>query len=288
MTTNPDYNIQPKKLIYLAATLRNEEPFLDEWIIYHKMIGIDHFYLYDDCESLPLEKLVEPYKEYVTVIPWYTGHEDMLGRNRQTKAYEHSIMTFGDGYKWVTFIDGDEFIVLEKHDHLSEFLATFTDAGRIFLNWYVFGHNGYYDDPPGLITSLLTRRMKNPSIRYKSITRINLIEAILSVHRCEVPRGTYTVDANNTPFNADVPNQAPIAHINHYQCRSFLNWMGRVARGNTHTGELDEQWKNDYDQCLKKFVGTVAVDRNEFIDIYMLKYKDYLTTELSRLGRLKI
>lgn len=34
--------------VCLAAILKYEEPFLDEWIVYHRMLGIDHFYLYDD------------------------------------------------------------------------------------------------------------------------------------------------------------------------------------------------------------------------------------------------
>ena len=30
--------------VCLAAILKYEEPFLDEWIVYHRMLGIDHFY----------------------------------------------------------------------------------------------------------------------------------------------------------------------------------------------------------------------------------------------------
>ncbi len=34
-------------LICAVAIVRDENPFLDEWIAYHHLLGIDHFFLYD-------------------------------------------------------------------------------------------------------------------------------------------------------------------------------------------------------------------------------------------------
>ena len=61
--------------VCLAAILKYEEPFLDEWIVYHRMLGIDHFYLYDDNPDFPLRDFLKPYKEFVTVVNWYKSWE---------------------------------------------------------------------------------------------------------------------------------------------------------------------------------------------------------------------
>ena len=36
--------------IYLAicAIFRDEAPFLDEWIAFHRLMGVEHFFLYDN------------------------------------------------------------------------------------------------------------------------------------------------------------------------------------------------------------------------------------------------
>jgi len=276
------------KTICLAAILRDEEPFLNEWLVYHKMIGIDHFFLYDDDPDLPLQKLVQPHAEYVTVIPWHYMHEECTGRNRQTKAYMHAVLEYGAGFEWITFIDGDEFIVLRKHETINDFLAGFSNAASITLNWHVFGHNGYYDDPPGLITALLTRRKERPET-IKSITRPGSIIDIRSAHTCKL-KNSGRVDANNRNYDELIyEGISDVAHINHYQCRSFKRWMRRPLRGEvsfdiTQTVPREETWRIKEEECLKQFVTTMAFDKNEMTDTYMQKYTAAILYRLMKMG----
>ena len=46
--------------------MKDEERFLDEWLAYHRLIGVDHFFLYDHASEPPLRELVAPHREYVT------------------------------------------------------------------------------------------------------------------------------------------------------------------------------------------------------------------------------
>lgn len=279
------------KEICLTAILRHEDRFLDEWLVYHKLLGIDHFFLYDDGEALSLEQLLKPHGGYVTVIPWYGRQDITEGSNRQLLAYEHSLANYGKDFKWITFIDGDEFIVLKKHKTLRDFLKTIGNAGSVSLNWHVFGHNGFYDDPRGLITAALTRRMKRPSAQLKSISRSKLIQKISRVHLCELKPGSLLVDGNGQKLgNVLYTGIDKVAHINHYQCRSFMNWMSRVDRGDTHLqgadrSHPDESWRTDKDECLRKFVATVALNKNEYPDKYMLKYTYQIMREIITLRR---
>jgi len=274
--------------VCLAAILKGEEAFTDEWILYHRMLGVSHFFLYDDDEAAPLKTFLRPHRDYVTVIPWHGKSQSLPGRDRQTKAYLHALHHGALGYEWVAFLDGDEFVTLRKHAHLQEFLSQFPRAGSISLQWHVFGHNGYYDDPPGLITASLTRRMHNPDRNVKTISRTACIADITTAHFCRLQAG-YRVDANNRNFTEELyPGKSDIAHINHYQCRSFKRWMERVVRG---VPCLDapaqvaphELWRTDADECLKKFVTTVALNKNEFVDEFMLRYQQPLEAAVAEI-----
>lgn len=278
--------------ICLAAILRDEEPFLDEWLVYHKMIGIDHFFLYDDAPELPLQKLLQPHADYVTVIPWHFMHEERPGRNRQTKAYNHAVEQYGAGFEWITFIDGDEFIVLREHENIKDFLTGFPAAASIVLHWHVFGHNGYYDDPPGLITASLIRRKEMPG-NVKSITRPEAILDVRTAHTC-VLKYDGLVDANNKSYDTGIyEGISAVAHINHYQCRSFKRWMRRPGRGEVSIDVMQpvpdtETWRMTDDACLRQFVTTVAFDKNEMTDTYMQKYAAEILYKLMKMGIKKV
>ncbi|MEO6523831.1 MAG: glycosyltransferase family 92 protein [Mucilaginibacter sp.] len=258
--------------ICLVGIAKDEEKFLDEWLVYHKMLGIDHFVLYDNSPELPLKKLLKFHSEYVTVIPW-TG--DLTSHN-QLDAYRHAAANYILAFEWVIFLDVDEFIVLRQHSNLSSFLSEFQTASAISLNWHVFGHNGYYDDPEILITSALTRRMFMPSIRVKTFTKVKDILEITSPHHCKLKSGI-RVDANNHSFKNEIYlNKTVKAHINHYQCRSFSRWVGRATRGDANFNQYncppEQLWRLSYESCLKQFVTTVALNKNEYVDEFLQGY----------------
>ena len=86
------------------------------------------------------------------------------------------------------------------------------------------------------------------------------------------------------PTGTLLSGKSDVAHINHYQCRSFLTWMGRVERGDVSFDRsqvpLEHAWRLDDQLCLRQFVETVAKDKNELVDEYMLRFArpvlDYL------------
>lgn len=278
-----------KNSICLVAIVKEEEPFLDEWILYHRMIGIDYFIIYDDDPSLPLQHFLRPYFQYLKVVNWYGQDRAVSGRMNQTKAYQDAANNHIKDFDWVAFIDADEFIVLRSHENLNDYLREFDGYTSISLNWHVFGHNGHYEDPKGLITSCLTRRMYLPSKNVKSITRTNAILEINSPHFCILTNG-HRVDANKKNFTKELYDGiTAVAHVNHYQCRSFMNWMNRAKRGdvnfNANNCPDQHRWRLTEESCLRQFVTTVALNKNEYIDEYMIKFKSSLEGMIAAIQR---
>ncbi len=267
-----------KGLICIVAILKGEEPFIDEWIAYHRIIGVDHFFLYDNDPTAPLKHLLRHHADYVTVIDWPGEHDDLPGRNKQTKAYTDSLRRIS--HRWMAFIDGDEFIVLRRHANLRLFLDKFEGVGAVRLTWHLFGNNGHYTNPKGLITASLTRRKCAPARMTKSINRVRAIASINSAHFCKLKLGFRTMDANKRPYSATpYRGQTEVAHINHYMCRSFENWMNRIERGEAAFSkentpkDKDHRWRFERELCRAKFV-EISKETNEMVDEFMLKYSE--------------
>lgn len=258
------------KNIAVVAIARDEKPFMDEWLLYHRLIGVNHFFVYDDDPTPCLQEFLQPHTEYTTTIRWYNRRSQ---GNQQIKAYQNALHHHLADYQWVAFIDIDEFIVLEKNENLGAFLVSYENTSAVSLHWRRFGHNGHYEDPKGLITSELTRRKLSPCTnRSKCITKCNAIDNIKSVHHCELKPGCSSATANT-------------AHINHYMCRSFVRWMNRPSRGDACDPRLkpDNTWKYTKEGCLQKFVTNVTLDWNEHVDKEMLKYKPQLEEAIRKI-----
>jgi hypothetical protein len=280
---------RPHETLCIVAILRDETRFIDEWLAYHRLLGADHFVLYDDDPALPLREFVAPHAQYVTVVDWF-GRRDYprRGRNAQTRAYTHAVAGPASAYNWVAFIDGDEFIALRQHADLRSFLAGFADFGAISLQWHYFGHNGFFRDPPGLVTASLTRRAVSPGRMYKSVTRTAAIRNIPSAHHCHLKRGYQRGDPSQNVLRAASDSaKTEVAHINHYMARSFERWMRDAARGDVAycVDDLppDDRWKATEQGRLRQFVEVVAKDKNEHVDTFMLKYEPAILEHLRRL-----
>lgn len=278
--------------VCVVAILRDELKFVDEWLAYHRLLGIDHFYLYDDETDGALERHIAPHGQYATVIPWYDRHQQRAGRNKQVKAYIHSLSEVRGGFDWVCFLDVDEFVVLRRHEDIKTYLGQFPDAASVSLFWRMFGHNGHFNDPPGLVTTYLTRRRRRSGRQYKTFSRPSAIESITSAHQCVLRPGNRRLDANGVSFHSDAFETDPdgerfSAYVNHYYCRSFTRWMDRPRRGATTNGENlpGELWKSDPDKCLRVFVEEVAVHLNEHPDDTLAAYEDAIDNYLTGLCR---
>ena len=61
-----------KYRLSLCLIFKNEAPFLKEWIDYHTIVGVDHFYLYNNNSDDNYKEVLEPYirQGIVTLIEW--------------------------------------------------------------------------------------------------------------------------------------------------------------------------------------------------------------------------
>lgn len=125
-------------LTICTATARQSREKLVEWIEYHLLLGIEHFYLYNTSPRSKQNKLPEVLKDYikekiVTIIPWpYSNCVLGMGGGRmiharnigsflppkaiaQTAALASCYSRFKATTDWMAHIDDDEFFAIDTN-----------------------------------------------------------------------------------------------------------------------------------------------------------------------------
>ena len=124
--------------VSLCLIFRDEGHYLKEWLDYHILIGIDHFYLYNNFSKDNYKEILNPYikKGIVTLIEFPYEYA-------QAKAYQDCYEKAKDESEWLGYIDTDEYINLQKHDNISDFLKQYHLYPSLYLNWLIFGTSGH-------------------------------------------------------------------------------------------------------------------------------------------------
>ena len=129
--------------ISICAIFKNEKKYLKEWIEYHLLIGIDHFYLYNNNSSdFPLNTLASYIKKgIVTVISWpdelHSSEKDnpMWALSTQISAYENAIQVRARGEtEWLILMDINEFLVANENCSLKDMLKKHSGSSGIALH----------------------------------------------------------------------------------------------------------------------------------------------------------
>ncbi len=145
---------EPKKYkVSICAIFKNEALYLREWIEYHKIVGVEHFYLYNNNSEDDYQTVLAPYiaDGSVTLTQWSQNQAQM-------QCYHDGIERFKGETEWLTFVDIDEFIVPNTTDNIYDFLKPFQKKRPVVIAyWKMFGTSGMLNrDTSGLVTKDLT------------------------------------------------------------------------------------------------------------------------------------
>ncbi|WP_368187522.1 glycosyltransferase family 2 protein [Aestuariibius sp. HNIBRBA575] len=141
----------------LVSTMKNEGPYLLEWLAYHKSIGIEEFCIFsNDCTdgtNLILNRL-----DQMGLIKHY---DNPLGprMDPQRAAYSRAgKMDWVKSADWVLIVDADEFLNVKIGDHsIDALIDANPDADAIAVNWRLMGSCGHAHMSDELVTERFTR-----------------------------------------------------------------------------------------------------------------------------------
>jgi Glycosyl transferase family 2 len=194
----------------ICAIIKNESQYLDEWIFYHKNLGIDEIFLYDNISDIPINR------DDVYVKLWPDNNVGSQMRAYLNFCKEHP------EFDYVAFIDIDEFIVC---DNLRDFMKNL-NADALAISWRFYGNN-----PPYLTRQphdAYTMYHKNDHI--KSFINPKVVKNMRDPHFAQI-EGRYIDEKGNTVKGPLHPHTSEKIYIKHIYTRSLEEWKEKILRG---------------------------------------------------------
>ena len=134
----------------IVGCMKNEGPYILEWIAYHRAIGVDNFLIYSNgCEDGTAEILN---RLQAMGLVQHRDNDDWKGNSPQQAALNRSLKEpLVRDARWLIHIDIDEFMNIRTgNGTLDDLFAAVPDATNIAMTWRLFGHGGVdrFQDAP--------------------------------------------------------------------------------------------------------------------------------------------
>ena len=234
----------------IVTSVKNEAPFLLEWLAHHRALGFAHFLVFsNDCADgtdTMLDRLAE--RGWLTHIRNDGPHPQGPQWAALKAADRHPVVAQAD---WLLCADVDEFVNIRVGDHtLPALMAALPPTDAIALTWRMFGNAGVveYQDAP--VSETFTRAAPATlgwpwrAQMFKTLFRNDGSFGKLGVHRPRDPRPDRPprwCDGSGRDATADLAggrlfsdyrqNNYGLVQINHYALGSMESYLVKADRG---------------------------------------------------------
>jgi hypothetical protein len=265
-----------KPYLSICAIYRGEGPYLREWVAFHRVMGVERFYMYDNRSDDEHREALAPYLADGTVEP--TDWPLFPG---QVQAYTDCLERRREDSRWIAFVDIDEFLFSPTGRPLPEVLGQFERWPGVGVNRVTFGTSGHETPPPGLVIENYTRRLDFPNARkpaVKSIVDPRRTLRALDPHHFEYAE-EHAVDEAGNPLEAQfsVCDTCDVLRVNHYFTRSEQERFAKLHRPRAGGGKLRPE-------VIRAGQGIREDVRFGARDDAILRFVPALRAELERVG----
>jgi hypothetical protein len=126
----------------IVGCMKNEAPYIVEWVAYHRAMGIDNFLIYTNgCEDGTTE-ILDRLQEMGVLQ--HRNNDGWKGNSPQQYALNQALKEpVIKNAEWIIHIDVDEFMNVRcGNGCVQDFLDAVPDATNVAMTWRLFGHNG--------------------------------------------------------------------------------------------------------------------------------------------------
>jgi hypothetical protein len=225
----------------ITAIIKDEAETIREWIEFHRVVGVERFYLYDNGSTDGTLELLRRYvaSGVVELIAW---PHFIVGAHTQALAYAHALVTFGPMTRWMAFVDADEFLFGTREDNLVEILREYGSLPAVIVYRHFFGTSGHRTPPPGLTMEHFTQRLDVPAGKMpesflartpKSIVQPSRVQRVHGAHFFIVDKeGSVGYDEQRRPLTRGSLeyHTTERLRINHYYTRDLQTFERRRQR----------------------------------------------------------
>lgn len=272
--SKPKYDKRYK--LTLCTIFKNEAKFLKEWIEFHLLVGVEHFYLYNNNSEDNFAEVLTPYIEegIVTLTDWPM-------QKGQIPAYKHWYDNYRSETQWVSFLDADEFICPRYNNTIVEWLDKYSKYPVISIYWRFFGTSGNetHDDDKLIIEQyhICYDGLVEPGkLLYNTDYDIaKFYDGMMHLFSAKI-KGISIPPINEYRsflfWAISRVKRDSTIQVNHYWSKAFDVYQNKITRGNA---VLDVHWVN-LDALFRNESHNVTADYLIYRYLMRLKYKLYL------------
>ena len=247
--------------VMIVTTMRNEAPFILEWVAYHRSIGVTDFVVYtNDCDDGTVElldALVD--RGLITARIDNPFRTSAAGDWQRAALWDLQEGGLADDMDWLIPMDVDEYINIHVGEgHFSDLVRAVPDADMISMIWRLFGNNFIDTFEDRFITEQFDRAIHQDCTRpalawgFKTAFNPKAVQGVWSVHRpkkIEDQKGVLNWYLGNGRKIDDKFFKAgwrvnrrsagyDLVSLNHYAIRSSESYLVKKHRGRVnHTKE---------------------------------------------------
>jgi len=219
-----------RKRLAVCAIFENVAAHLPEWLAYHKVVGVEHFVLYDNDSADDPARVIRalPLAEHVTLIRWRQ-------RPGQLAAYRHFIDIFAPGFEWAAFLGVEDFLLPVAADNVLGSLDFLDGAAAVVVSRRVFAPLASPEQRSGLVIEMHDRRAGDdfPANRHvRVIARCRDLQDVGAVpHEFRLNGSVFDTAGRLAPNAAvqDLPCYRNLT-VNHYCLGAREDWLARVRQ----------------------------------------------------------
>lgn len=226
----------PPLALSICAIVKDEGPYLLEWLAHHRLVGVQHFVLFDNGSSDGTSELLHALARAGVLdhVPW----PDIPEVAAQRPAYIAGLARLNGRSRWVAFIDADEFLNPLDGETVPDILRDYEAAGGLMVPWRLFGSNGQIKAGDEPVVSRFTRRALASDPRNNLVKTIVQARAIRrpDIHTPQLAEGCLVDEhwqlggIQGHPDHHGVPDARRLV-LNHYFTKSREEWVRKRNRG---------------------------------------------------------
>ena len=245
-------DVRPLDKVVAVTTMRNEGPFILDWVAHHVAVGVTHFLVYtNDCDD-PTEEILDALaaRGLVTRVSNPVGERQKPQRLALDAAWSHPVVQGADA---TIAMDVDEYINIHAGEgRLEDLFRAAGDPDLISMTWRLFGNGGVVDFADRPVAEQFTRaapaltRKPHQSWGFKTILRREAPFEGFGVHRPHGPTGGMPRWTNGS--GQQMPERYlesgwrsgidcwgyDLVSLNHYAIRSCDSFLVKRDRGRTN------------------------------------------------------
>lgn len=229
----------------LAAVVivKDEGAYIEEWLEFQRLMGCGHVYVYDNGSRDGTLEILGRYERegFVTLTVWPRFDRDT---GPQIYAYAHALCAYGSRWRWMTFLDADEFLYPTTADSLTDALREYEDVPAIAVPWRMFGFSGHETRPAGTVIENFVMRAPFPPppdaeelLKVKCIVDPACVSRVVGVHMFDLRTGARSA-FNERRERVDYKSYKDrdliaddVFRLNHYFTRSKDDFRRKVEKG---------------------------------------------------------